>query len=560
MFPRAINLCFVFLAILCSTCYSAKPNVVLIITDDQGYGDIAAHGNQVINTPNIDELFRRSVRLTNFHVDPTCSPTRSALMSGRYSTKTGVWHTICGRSIMDRDELTLAEIFKANGYHTGMFGKWHLGDAAPCRPQDQGFDRVVCHGGGGVGQTPDYWGNDYFDDTYWRDGNPVKFNGYCTDVWFEEASKFIDKNRSEPFFVYLSTNAPHGPYLVAPKYSKPYEKVGSPADKFLGMITNIDENIGNLVAKLRRDGLEENTVFIFMTDNGTAAGANVFNAGMRGSKGSEYEGGHRVPFYVYWPAGNLTGGRDVKQLTAHIDVRPTLVDLCELKEPEGPTSDGSSLVSALHGDEDCLRDRTLFVHSQRILDPKKWRKCSVMTERWRLVNGEELFDISTDPGQRMNVAADHADKVAELRAAYDGWWESLKPAMARTVYVQIGSDAEPRTRLTGHDWLIDGSTPWNQRMIRAGQPTNGPWAVEVAKDGKYEIVVSRWPEFTKLPMDATNVRLSIQDQEQSKKVASTDTTARFEIDLKQGQTMLQTYLDSKDGKKRGAYFAYVRRL
>lgn len=560
MYTRSILKCILLVAISCNVSLSQKPNVVLIITDDQGYGDIAAHGNNVVSTPNLDELFRRSVRLTNFHVDPTCSPTRAALMSGRYSTKAGVWHTICGRSIMASDELTLAEIFKASGYRTGMFGKWHLGDAAPCRPQDQGFDEVVCHGGGGVGQTPDYWGNDYFDDTYWRNDVPVRFKGYCTDVWFEEASKFIDNNRSEPFFVYLSTNAPHGPYLVDERYSQPYTKVGSPTDKFLGMITNIDENVGKLVKKLRRDGLEDNTIFIFMTDNGTAAGASVFNAGMRGRKGSEYDGGHRVPFYIHWPAGKLAGGRDVSQLTAHIDVRPTLVELCNLQESEGPATDGKSLVEALRGDEDCLRDRTLFVHSQRILHPKKWRKSAVMTERWRLINGQELYDMTTDPEQRNDVADEHTETVNDLRAAYDNWWASLEPAMERTVHVQIGSPAEPRTRLTAHDWLIDGATPWNQGMIRSGAPKNGPWAIEVARGGKYEIIVSRWPEFTKLPIDATRVRLSIQDQEQSVDVKPTDATARFEVDLKQGRTMLQTFLSSTDGKKRGAYFAYIRRL
>ena len=254
MISRTIQSWLVLLFLFCTSLFSAKPNVVLLITDDQGYGDVGAHGNDVIKTPNLDALYSRSIRLTNFHVDPTCSPTRSALMSGRYSTKTGVWHTICGRSIMDRDELTLAEIFKSNGYRTGMFGKWHLGDAAPCRPQDQGFDIAVHHGGGGVGQTPDYWGNDYFDDTYWHNGTTQRHEGYCTDVWFAEASKFIDDNREQPFFVYLSTNAPHGPFIVDKAYSDQYSELPNPTDKFLGMISNIDENVGKLVKKLRDDG------------------------------------------------------------------------------------------------------------------------------------------------------------------------------------------------------------------------------------------------------------------------------------------------------------------
>ena len=251
-----------------------RPNVVLVMTDDQGYGDVAAHGNAMINTPNMDALYRQSVRLTDFHVDPTCSPTRSALMSGRYSTRTGVWHTIMGRSLMSTDELTIAEVFKAGGYRTGMFGKWHLGENYPLRPQDQGFDYVVCHGGGGVGQGPDWWGNDYFDDTYFRNGRPEKFTGYCTDVWFAEAMEFIERNKDRPFFAYLATNAPHGPLNVAEEYSRPYEQKGVTPNmaKFYGMITNIDENLGKLMRQLDRLGIAEETILIFMTDNGTAAG------------------------------------------------------------------------------------------------------------------------------------------------------------------------------------------------------------------------------------------------------------------------------------------------
>ena len=197
-----LSLILTLLAANTATAKAKKPNVILVITDDQGYGDVGAHGNSMIKTPHLDKLHSVSVRLTDFHVDPTCSPTRSALMTGRYSTRTGVWHTIMGRSIMDGSELTLAEIFKAAGYATGMYGKWHLGDNYPCRPQDQGFEETYYHGGGGVGQTPDFFGNDYFDDTYFRNGKAEKAEGYCTDVWFKEAMAFIRKNREKPFFTY----------------------------------------------------------------------------------------------------------------------------------------------------------------------------------------------------------------------------------------------------------------------------------------------------------------------------------------------------------------------
>ena len=252
---------------------TGRPNIVIILTDDQGYGDVACLGNKEIKTPAMDRLYADSVRLTNFHVDPTCSPTRSALMTGRYSSRTGVWHTIMGRSIMHPDEVTIAEIFAQGGYRTGCFGKWHLGDNFPCRPQDQGFHEVLVNGGGGVTQTPDYWGNDYFDDTYWHNGKPTKQTGYCTDVFFNGAMRFIEKNKNRPFFCYIPTNAAHGPFLVAKKYSEPYKKMGiaSPRAEFYGMITNIDENLARLRKKLKSLGLEENTILIFMTDNGTAA-------------------------------------------------------------------------------------------------------------------------------------------------------------------------------------------------------------------------------------------------------------------------------------------------
>ncbi|MBN2475106.1 MAG: arylsulfatase [Pirellulales bacterium] len=558
---------------------TARPNVILVITDDQGYGDVAAHGNTMIQTPNLDKLYAQSARLTDFHVDPTCSPTRSALMSGRYSTRTGVWHTIMGRSLMSPDEVTLAETFQANGYRTGMFGKWHLGDNFPCRPQDQGFDETFYHGGGGVGQGPDYWGNDYFDDTYFRNGTPEKVTGYCTDVWFANALEFIERHKDGPFFAYLSTNAPHGPYLVSEKYSKPYAAKGvpSPMAEFYGMITNIDENMGRLLAKLRQWGLEENTILIFMTDNGTAAGWRGggkekqgtgkqpwrgFNAGMRGTKGSEYDGGHRVPLYVRWPAGKIGGGRDVDQLTAHVDVLPTLADLCGLKRPDGPQLDGTSLAGLLRGDTESLRGRTLLVHSQRIPYPEKWRKSAVMTQRWRLVDGRELYDIQADPGQEKDIAAEHVEAVKRLRRSYEDWWKSLSVVFDDSVSIGIGSPAEPRTQLHPHDWHVEnqGLSSWHQGHVRSGHLGNGYWAIDVQRDGLYEFELRRWPDHVDEPIEATEARLKIGDTDVSRPVPPEAKQVSFEIELRAGRTRLQTWLTTPEGKTRGAYFVYVRRL
>jgi arylsulfatase A-like enzyme len=559
---------------------AGRPNVILVITDDQGYGDVGAHGNMMIQTPHLDRLHAESVRLVDFHVDPTCSPTRSALMSGRYSTRTGVWHTIMGRSLMSPDEVTLAELFASGGYRTGMFGKWHLGDNFPCRPQDQGFDEAFYHGGGGVGQAPDYWGNDYFDDTYFRNGKPEKVAGYCTDVWFADALRFIEKNKDRPFFVYLSTNAPHGPYLVAEKYWKPYAEKGVPETmaRFYGMITNIDENMGELTAKLEAWGLDENTILVFMTDNGSAAGwrrrrkgrdENVtwdgFNAGMRAGKGSEYDGGHRVPFFIRWPAGGIGGGRDVDALAAHIDVLPTLADLCGLRRPDGPPLDGKSLVPLLRGAAGKWPERTLFVHSQRIPYPEKWRKCAVMTERWRLVNEEELYDIEADPGQQRDLCDQHPQVAEKLRAAYEGWWKSLSEVFDDFVYIGIGSDAEPVTRLVAHDWHppSQAQSPWNQGHIRdpKGQieTANGWWAIDVTCGGTYTFELRRWPDHVDQWIEATAARLKIADVEVSQPVPPGATKSTFTVPLSPGKTRLQTWLTLPDGRQRGAYFVYIRR-
>lgn len=568
---------------------NTKPNIVLIVTDDQGYGDIAAHGNKMIKTPNLDTLYRQSLRLTNFHVDPTCAPTRSALMTGRYSTRTGVWHTIMGRSLMDSSEVTLAEVCKSNGYRTGMFGKWHLGDNYPLRPQDQGFETVVQHGGGGVTQTPDYWQNDYFDDVYLRNGKPEKFKGYCTDIWFDEALQFIEASKSEPFFAYIATNAPHSPYLVDPKYSDPYAArgVSDQMAAFYGMITNIDENMGQLVSRLKEWGLEDNTILIFMTDNGTAAGykrprpRNLskkqqrrlskgkpitldtwpgFNAGMKGTKGSEYEGGHRVPCYIHWPAGKLTGGRDINQLTAHIDLLPTLAELCNLTISNELKLDGTSLVPILKGKKDALRNRTLIVHSQRIEIPEKWRKSSVMTERWRLVNQTELYEIQQDPGQARNVAAEFPGVVKYLSAEYEKWWDSLKPRFSEYVPIGIGSQFENPSHLTCHDWHAPiQQVPWNHQLIAKNPIANGFWIVDVLEPGTYEITLRCRPESAHHPLKKGVARIQIGDQKQQQDVDEGDLSTTFTLDLTKGQKKLQTWLDEGNGVSRGAFFVEIFR-
>jgi len=569
-----------------SSALPQRPNVVLVITDDQGDGDLGCHGNPVLQTPNIDTFHGESVRLTNFHVGPTCAPTRAGLMTGHYCNCTGVWHTIGGRSLIRRNEVTMADVFRAGGYRTGIFGKWHLGDNFPFRPHDRGFEVALVHGGGGVSQTPDYWGNDYFDDTYRLNGVPQAFTGYCTDVWFDQAMRFIEDNQDGPFFCYLPTNAPHGPYNVPDSYSDLYRgKVPDDRANFYGMITNIDDNVARLRAKLAELDLEDNTILIWMTDNGTSGGCSLdrdgfvhegYNAGWRGLKGSEYEGGHRVPFFLRWPAAGVTEGRDVDELTANVDVLPTLIDLCGLEAPKDVTFHGTSLRPLILAEQSDWPDRVVVTDSQRVETPIKWRKSATMTQRWRLVNGEELYDILADPGQRNDVAAEHPDVVAELRTHYEKWWDFVSATFDQDCPIIIGSEQDPTPVLTGHDWHGD-QCPWNQGLIRQGLDCNGYWIIEAAASGEYVFELRRWPreedraitegiegEITDWyhggnALDLRTARIRIGGQEREAPIPAGAKGVEFTFTLEAGVTRMQTYLEGPEGLSIGAYYVYVRR-
>lgn len=385
---------FVCLTALCfltfTVCAATPPNVVIVITDDQGYGDLSCHGNPILKTPHLDALASESIRLDDYHVAPTCSPTRCAFLTGHWTNRTGVWHTIMGRSMLRENEVTMGQIFKDNGYATGMFGKWHLGDNYPFRPEDRGFTEVVRHGGGGVGQTPDYWNNAYFDGSYFHNSKPEAVEGFCTDVFFRYAKNFIEEqaDAGKPFLAYIATNAPHGPFHSPVEYSEPYKDLDVKTANFFGMIANIDDNVGQMREWLEDKGLAENTIFIFTTDNGTSSGAKVFNAEMRGAKGSEYDGGHRVPFFLHWPNGGFTQEKRVGTITAHVDVVPTLIDLCGIEAPADVKFDGVSIRPLIENETAPADwpDRLLITDSQRVKDPIKWRKSAVMSNDWRLVS------------------------------------------------------------------------------------------------------------------------------------------------------------------------------
>jgi len=558
----------------------SPPNVILLVTDDQGYGDLACHGNPVLKTPSLDHLHDQSVRFSNFHVDPTCSPTRSSLLTGRYSSRTGVWHTIMGRSLLRSDETTLADIFAKNGYRTGVFGKWHLGDNYPYRPQDRSFDETVVIGGGAIGNTPDYWGNDYFDDTYRHNGSWEKYSGYCTDVFFNEAMTFMRSKPNHPFFVYLPTNTPHWPHNVAKKYSRPY--LGTVPERmatFYGMIANIDENLGRLMKFLKETGLEENTILVFLTDNGTSFGARWdkedrltagFNAGMRGQKGSIYDGGHRVPCFIRWPGGGITGGRELNSLSAHIDVLPTLVELCDFKSPERPALDGTSLVPLLKGNASAWPNRTLFVHNQRVDHPIKGKDSAVMTDRWRLINGRKLYDMMNDPGQQRDIAAENPGIVQDLQKAYERWWKNISGRFEEYCWIPAGSGHENPVKLSSHD--IHGQVGWDQVHVQRNSPCDGFWAVNFVREGLYEIRLMRWPEEADIPiletpegatkMRVTHARLKVAGFDATKSVRPKDRSVNFRVSVPKGKTRLQAWFinDRENGKTNSAFYVYVKRL
>lgn len=529
-----------------------RPNVILIMTDDQGYGDLACHGSPYVKTPALDALYAESVRFTDFHVDPSCSPTRAAILTGSYSARAGVWHTIGGRSLLKEGMPTMAEVFASNGYETAVFGKWHLGENYPFRPQDRGFKEAIVHGGGGIGQSPDYWGNDYFDDTYKHNGKFEKYWGYCNDVWFDQAIQYVEANKEKPFFCYLTTNLPHAPLNVDEKYVAPHRgQVSDRLANYYGMVENIDENVKKLLTKIDGIGLRENTIVIFMTDNGPCpwfGGVKMdfetgfieegYTAGMRGAKIWGYENAHRVPFFIRWPKGGISGGKDVDVLAAHIDIMPTLIDLCGLTADDELKLDGRSLAPILENTTDQWPDeRKLIVHNQRVEYPVKDKEYQVLTERWRLVKREvdELYDIQKDPGQEHDVASEHPDVVKRLYGAYEDWWDDVSPGFDEYAKIHLGSPHENPVGMYAHD-----------AHTRNGKKV---WVVDVEKAGTYEVRLNRWPEESgkrivenrsgKALDEVTEAWLKVGNIEGRKAVDGEMTGVRFKVDIGKGTTCIE---------------------
>ncbi|MFY0626577.1 MAG: arylsulfatase [Reichenbachiella sp.] len=576
---------------------SKAPNVILILTDDQGYGDLSCHGNKYLNTPNIDRLYEESVRFTDFHVDPTCAPTRAALMTGKYSHHAGVWHTVSGGNHLRATEVTMADIFKEAGYQTALFGKWHLGSNYPYRPMDRGFDEWLGQGDGGTGTTDDWFDNDRVNDYYWHNGEREKVDGYAPDVFYNAAIDFITENKEneKPFFIYLPTYIPHGPHSVP---DETWAKNNNPDVKesvsyFFAGIKRVDQNIGRLRNELEQSGLSDNTIVIFMSDNGGTDGVRLYNAGMRGRKAQVYEGGHRVPFFVHWPNGNLKQGKDVTDLTAHIDLLPTLVEMCGLSSDYRNTAyDGRSFMKQLYDPELELSSRTLFVENQRTFKPVPWQETAGMTGDWRLVDNKELYNIKVDPAQKNNVIANNSEIANQIRLAYEKYWSLVTPGDRDEPQFVLGHAEDPETYLTSSDWYLP-NVPWNHAQIANGSPIDGSWNISVSKKGIYRFELRRWPREAKatiqgipnfkekiidawtsngpvekliygdnmIALPVESMRLEVAEMVETKPVGIDDDHIAFEVSLGKGDTkVIGTMLDEDGNVIAGAYYVYISLL
>jgi arylsulfatase A-like enzyme len=540
-----------------------RPNVIVVMTDDQGYADMSCHGHPVLETPNIDQLRDEGAHFADFHTGTICAPTRAGLLTGQHNLRCGVGRTYSMENYLRRDHPTMADIFREAGYRTAVVGKWHLGDSFPYRPTDRGFHHSITHGGGGIGQVPDYWGNDQFGDTYFvRADRTRSYQGYCTDVWFDEAIDFVERNRNRPFFLYLTPNSPHKPHEAPEEDTARFDDVPEPLRDFYGEIENVDKNLWRLVERLDELGIGEDTILVFLTDNGSFHSA-VYNAGMRGGKGSPYEGGHRSACFLRWP-GRIRPYTNVEALSTQYDLLPTLLDLADLGDP-GIDFDGLSHAAELQGGAPVTRGHPVHISWQ--LNPEtRWARVATLTDRWRLVNGTELYDVKLDPGQENDVSDRRPGLVEELRGEYETWWSDVTDRYTGPARITAGG-GERRVDLTAHDWLSQPLIP--QDRVLEGVPRNGRWPLRVERAGAYRVLLRRWPGELGLPItdappggtavDAATARIRITGnttRERSAPIGGDDAAVAFDVALDAGNHALRTWI----GDSRGAYYASIRSL
>jgi arylsulfatase A-like enzyme len=468
---------------------SGKPNIILILTDDQGYGDVGFQGNTIVRTPHLDRLSEQSTRFENFYTSPVCSPTRASLLTGRYSFRTGIRDTYAAGSIMASEEITLAELLADAGYATGIYGKWHLGDYESYRPSDQGFQHSLVHRGGGVGQPGDYISNwqkkdsSYFDPVLFHNNQPVQTKGYCSDVFTDGAIEFVTQNRENPFFLYLAFNAPHTPLQVPQKYYDLYkevdfdkagiayssltEKEREEARRVYAMVSNIDDNIGRLWNTLRSLKLDQNTVLVFLSDNGNEQ--RRYNGGLRGLKQSVYEGGIRVPAFAYYPK-IFRPGHLVHTPLAHIDLAPTLLEIAGVKTPVSYKPDGKSFVALARKKGQHEEIRTLFFNWNRGY-PEPYRNSAVRRGAYKLVAQDadgtrlasfELYNLHKDPYETHNLITTQPEIATELKSELDNWYAELAASEHLAPrYIPLGSTPGQSVWLSRQDWYGPAGALWS---------------------------------------------------------------------------------------------------
>ena len=494
-----------------------KPNVIIVMTDDQGYGELSCHGNPILETPQLDRLHDQSLRLTDYHVAPMCTPTRGQLLTGLDAARNGSINVSSGRSLLRPELPTIADIFSENGYVTGIFGKWHLGDNYPFRPQDRGFDETLWFPSSHIGSVPDYWGNNYNDDTYIHNGERELYEGYCTDIFFNSAMDWMSTSIKDgkPFLTYLPTNTPHWPHIAPQEDIEALEAAIAASDftdlkpnlkreltRYLAMIRNIDTNMGRLDKFLVEKGITDNTILIFTTDNGSTFGPRYYNAGMRGMKTQLWEGGHRVPCFIRWPQGNLGNPRDISGLTQVQDLLPTLMELCGINTSGKTGFSGISLAPTLRGGSGAPEDRMLVINYSRMpigfefpspAAPSVMRRegAGVLWKHWRLLRELELYNLDDDPTQQNNVIDQHPEVASRMLGYLNTWWEEVKNIANEPQRVIIGSDHENPMMITACEWMdvfVD-----QQVQIERGVRKNSYWLLQVNQAGEYDFELRRWP-------------------------------------------------------------------
>lgn len=470
-----------------------KPNIILILADDQGWGDLSSSGNTDLKTPNIDAIAKYGVSFDNFYVQPVCSPTRAELLTGRHFPRTGVYSTSAGGERMDYDETTLAEIFKKAGYQTAAYGKWHNGTQPPYHPNSQGFQDFY-------GFASGHWGN-YFSPILEHNGQPVKGNGFLVDDLTEHGLSFIEKNQDNPFFLYLPFNTPHSPMQVPDEYwdrfkDKDLTQHSNEEDlknaeninfnkAALAMVENIDYNVGRIMAKLRKLYLEDDTIVIYLSDNGP----NSFrwNGGMRGKKGDTDEGGVRTPFYIQWK-DSLPEGKTITQIASALDILPTLSKLVGVSPITAKPIDGKDLTPLLFDENPEWEDRLIYNH---------WNgKTSLRTQKYRLDAEDQLYNIQNDRGQKTDISARYPRLRDSLVRAKTDWLSEVKPRAAQTDIrpFSLGDPSYLYTQLPARDGIPHGTIERSNQFPNDSFFTNWSsandsitWDVEVLANGKFDV-------------------------------------------------------------------------